>query len=311
MTLTDFNSCRLWRETLLSNSRKFWKWAVLRVGPGRDILDSRILYIVPEIKISYSASRDVLSSVLKAIREGETPHMKKMTIHTDLRYIDPTLVSSAVLQLEECVITDGQRSQLEAIITSIAETGESKLKELVFRGNGEIYALDPRIVAEALVKLKTIGYDLKLSHGQVKKVFSRIRASQDLRLTELHPYWNVSMVPSEVFAGALSRLERVTLGSWPEVTPSQLDSLFLMLSSHQADLQGSTLTLKELMLSSTDLSSVSPEVMVGAIQRLEEVDFWSGKMTGQQITAVLTMVNERRQGRLKKLEIIGPEVGGY
>ena len=116
---------------------------------------------------------------------------------------------------------------------------------------------------------------------------------------------------SEVFAGTLSRPERVTLGSWTRRTPSQLDSLFLMLSSHQADLQGSTLTLKDLMLSSTDLSSVSPEVMVGAVQRLEEVDFRSGKMTGQQITAVLTMVNERRQGRLKKLEIIGPEVAGF
>ena len=81
---------------------------MLRVGPGRDILDSRILYIVPEIKISYSTSRDFLSSVLEAIREGKTPHMKRMTIHTDLRYIDPTLVSSAVLQLEECVITAGQ-----------------------------------------------------------------------------------------------------------------------------------------------------------------------------------------------------------
>ena len=100
---------------------------MLRVGPGQDILDSRILYIVPEIKISYSTSRDVLSSVLKAIREGETPHMKKMTIHRALCFIHPTLVSSAVLQLEECVITDGQRSQLEAIMTSIAETGESKL----------------------------------------------------------------------------------------------------------------------------------------------------------------------------------------
>ena len=81
-----------------------------------------------------------------------------------------------------------------------------------------------------------------------------------------------------------------------------------MLISQQEEAGQST--LRELMLSSTDLSSVSPEVLVGAIQSLETVDFWSGKMTAEQITAILTMLKDNRQERLKKLEIIGPEVGG-
>ena len=111
-----------------------------------------------------------------------------------------------------------------------------------------------------------------------------------------------------MFARAVSRLERVTLGSWTGVTAGQLESLFQMLISQQEEAGQST--LRELMLSSTDLSSVSPEVLVGAIQSLETVDFWSGKMTAEQITAILTMLKENRQERLKKLEIIGPEVGG-
>ena len=236
-----------------------------------------------------------------------------MTSHRAISFIySSTLVSSAVLQLEECVITDGKLCQLEAILTSIAETEESKLREFAFHGDGEINYMDTRTVTVALVKLKTIGYDLglELSSGQVESLFSRIRDCQDLRLTELHPYWNVSLVPPEVFAGGLLRLQRVTLGSWTGVTPSQLESLFLMLFSHQAEVGGPTSTLKQLMFSSTDLTSVSPEVLVGAIQNLEEVDFWSGKMTLPQITAILNMLKDNRQGSLKKIEIIGPEVGG-
>ena len=249
--------------------------------------------------------------LLEAISEGETPKLKKLNIRClALNRIDSTLVSRAVVQVQECVITGG-RFHLWDILDRIATAQESKLRELAFHGDVGMFGMDPRNLSEALVKLKSIGYDLgslDLSSGQINSLFSQIRDSQDLRLKELRPYWNVSMVPPEVFARAVSRLERVTLGSWTGVTAGQLESLFQMLISQQEEAGQST--LRELMLSSTDLSSVSPEVLVGAIQSLETVDFWSGKMTAEQITAILTMLKENRQERLKKLEIIGPEVGG-
>ena len=309
-------NCRLWRETILSDSGKFWRWAQLRVdsslypSQADDLLNSSLFYIVPEIRISPGSRPDVVGSLLEAISEGETPRLKKLNLRClAVKRINPSLVSRAVLQVQECVITDGGFRHLWAILNRIATAEESNLRELAFHGDVEIGRMDPGTLAEALVKLKTIGYDLcSLSLGQINSLFSRIRDSQDLRLTELHPYWNVSMVPPEVFGGALLRLERVTLGSWTGVTADQLESLFRLLVSHQEEAGEST--LRELMLSSTDLSSVSPEVLVGAIQRLETVDFWSGKMTAEQITAILTMLKENRQERLKKLEIIGPDFGG-
>ena len=135
----------------------------------------------------------------------------------------------------------------------------------------------------------------------VLALFTRIREALDLRLTELGLTWDVSQVPPEVFAGALSRLETVWVSFLPRVTPSQLEALFLRLISHQEEAGGSD--LKKLRLTWTDLTSVSPEILVGAIQKLEEVVITHGTMTVEQITAVLTMVKEKQHGRLQRFGI--------
>ena len=57
--------------------------------------------------------------------------------------------------------------------------------------------------------------------------------------------------------------------------------------------------LKQLELMSPRLTS--PEVLVGAIQRLEKVVL-IGRITADHITAVLLMVINNRQGRLKYIE---------
>ena len=161
---------------------------MLRVDPwqfpsqSEDLLSSRILSIVPEIRISPSAGPNILRSLLKAIRKGETKHLKKMTSHL---YNNPTLVSSAIVQLEECVITGSvQFCDLLAILARVAASEDSKLRELAFQGSTRRMDMDSSVMVDALVKLKTIGYDLgslELSDDQVTSLFSRIRESQDHR----------------------------------------------------------------------------------------------------------------------------------
>ena len=198
--------------------------------------------------------------------------------------------------------------QLEAILTGIAGSQDSKLRELTCTG-ADISGMDPEILSEALVKLETVGGG-RLSPGQVLALFSRISESPNLRLTKLDLDWNISMVPPEMFAGALSRLERVQFWRGTGVTADQLESLFLMLFSHQVEAGGSTLTLKHVKFYGTDLTSVSLKVVVGAIQRLEEVVVWGGTVSAKQINAILTMVKDNRQGRLKDLVIFRPDVVG-
>ena len=68
--------------------------------------------------------------------------------------------------------------------------------------------------------------------------------------------------------------------------------------------------LKQLKFCGIDLTSVSPEVLVGAIQSLEKVEFWRGKMTMDQINAILTMLKGNQQGRLKYVVIYRPSILG-
>ena len=65
----------------------------------------------------------------------------------------------------------------------------------------------------------------------------------------------------------------------------------------------SVLRLTELYVHHSDLSHIPPEVMVGAIQRLERVEFWRGRITSEQATAILNMAKEDRLGKIKWIRI--------
>ena len=312
------NSCRLWRATILSDSGKFWRWALLRVDPGQyssqadDLLTSTMFFIVPEIKIS--TGPDIVESILQVVSEGKTLQLKKIIVSSPsgpLAQLSPDIFAGAAVKVERLKLLSMPSSvQLEAILSRLAGSQDSKLRKLSCYGwsRADISGMDPEILSQALVKLKTVD-DLflfvHLSPGQYLSLFSQISEAPNLRLARLQLYWDVSLVPPEVFAGALSRLERVVFRPWTGVTPSQLDSLFLMLSSHQVEAGGSTLTLKRLKFYFNDLASVSPEVLVGAIQRLERVAFYgsSSRMAVEQMTAILTMLKSNQQGRLTVVEI--------
>ena len=304
---------RLWSSVLLSDSGKFWMWAVLNVDPGLypsqgyDLINSRILPIIPKIRISPITGPNIVESLLVSISQGEARQLKEITISSATGSLDPEIFSRAAVKLQ-ILRADLSSVQLEAIFTRSAATQDSRLRKLYFYHSADISGMDPEILCQALLKLKSCPYWVKLSADQVLALFSRIKESPDLRPTELLLWWDVSMVPPDVFAGALSRLERVKILGWSRVTPSQLESLFMLMISNQEEAGGSK--LKQLKFHYTDLTSVSPEVLVGAIQRLENVAVWIGKMTADQITAILTMLKGNQKGRLKYVQIFRPSIFG-
>ena len=255
-----------------------------------------MLYIVPKIWISLTASKDLVESLLRLISEGKTLKLKKLS--GTLAQVSPELLAGAAMKLEGLPFVLSFL-QMKAILTRINGTPDPKLRELSC-------IVSPEIMSVALVKLETVD-GLKLSPDQVLSVLSRIRESPDLRLTGLDlARTNVSLVPPEVFAGALSRLETVTFGSLTRVTAPQLKSLCRTLISHQAE--AGEPKLKQLKVWDSDLSSVSPEVLVGTIQRLERVEFWYVRLTEDQITVILLMLKRKQQGRLKHLQIHHPKL---
>ena len=300
--LVNVNSFRPWRDTVLSDSGKFWKLAHLSVDASRypsqatDLLTSRILFIAPSIQISSGSFLE--EPLLRVITEGKTPQLKKLT--GIFAQISPQILAGAALKVER-LWANLISPQLQAILKEITATQDHKLKELhTWNCWNDHSSIDPQFLSAALVKLETVSSNFKLSPGQILSLFSRIRDSPDLRLAELRlGYSNVSMVPPDVFAGAVSRLGS---GEFLKVSADQLEVLFRKLISHQAG--------PGLRLWGPNLSFISPGALVGAIQKLEVVELQLPWMTAAQFTEVLTMLKENQQRRLKHIQILNPTVSG-
>ena len=305
VVLVNVNSFRPWRDTVLSDSGKFWKLAHLSVDASRypsqatDLLTSRILFIAPRIKISPGNLEEPL---LRVITEGKTPQLKKLT--GIFAQVSPQILAGAALKVER-LWANLISPQLQAILKEITATKDHKLKELHCWTWNDHSGIDPQFLSAALVKLETVS-GFKLLPGQILSLFSRIRDSPDLRLAELRlGNSNVSMVPPDVFVRAVSRLGSV---EFREVSADQLEALFRKLFYHQAG-AGDT-KLRQLKLWGPNLSSISPSVLVGAIQKLEVVELQLPRLTAAQFIEVLTMLKENQQRRLKHIQILDPTVSG-
>ena len=201
---------------------------------------------------------------------------------------------------------------MEEILTRLATTGQSQLRELdvAFTGDTDLTHMDPEILTGALVKLKTtswILYNVRLSSEQVTHLFTKISNTEDLRLTKVDLSWPppVSQVPPAVLTGAISRLEEVGFGG-SDLTPVQLEAIFTMMANQQPE--GSK--LKMLGFLGHDLSGISPELLLGAIRTLEKLMLFETTLDVVQVNAILCLVTEGPRGRLNKITICHPNILG-
>ena len=297
--------CRDWSKIFRGDSgAKYWSWAQLRVNLNRfpdqrvDLRGSRIIRLVPEIRI-WRADHNLLRFVLESVMDGETVQLKKLTTYCGLAYIDPGLLSSAVLKLQDCNINFAQQGQQKAILAGIRDSASRSLKnlELGFLAFDDLQVA-PDIVAGAAMKLERL--KTRLSSPQMKAIIIRLAATEDSKLRELvvcgGPFGLSSLDP-EVVAGAYVKLETVGPNLIGLPSSGQASALFSRIL-HSPDLR-----LKKLFLRGQDLSLVPPEDLVGVIQRLEVVMFRWGMMTGEQASAILTLAKENRLGKIKRIMI--------
>ena len=291
---------KIFRED--SGAAKYWSWASLSVNSKypdqrEDLLNARILRLVPEISIrTKRADHQLMQLVLQSIQDGVTFNLKKLTINSVPVNIDPGLLATAVLKVQDCTIYRAPPCHLETVLTAIRDSTTTILRHLDLGYSG--HQVSPDILAEAAMKLETL--KARFSRPQVEAILTRLAASQDSRLRRLGirdgPV-TISTLDPEVVAGALVKLETVGDVLSYGLSAGQLLALISRINNSP------DLRLKELILYGKYLSLVPPEVLVGAIQRLEVAEFWRGKMTGEQLTAILTLAKENRLGRIKIIRI--------
>ena len=98
-------------------------------------------------------------------------------------------------------------------------------------------------------------------------------------------------------AGALTKLEKVGYDLIWSLSAAQLAAIFSRIR------ESPVLRLRHFGLHINNISHISPLLLVGVIQRLETFEFFLGKMTVEQATAILTMAKENKLGKIKKIRI--------
>ena len=135
----------------------------MRAHPGQypsqadDLLTSRVLYIVPQIWISYSTSLGLLESLLQVISEGKTPLIRKLNCFVELApQVSPEVLAGAAMKLGS-LRSEMSSPQLEAILARIVGSPDSKLRKIACWWSGpDMSSMDPEILSEALVNLETV-----------------------------------------------------------------------------------------------------------------------------------------------------------
>ena len=68
--------------------------------------------------------------------------------------------------------------------------------------------------------------------------------------------------------------------------------------------------MKELGIGEIDLSGFPSELLLAAIRKLEVISFHETTFTAAQMNAILSMISEGRQGKLRRIIVNFPEVQG-
>ena len=166
-----------------------------------------------QIKIRGSPDKTIVEPLLKSIRDGVTVQLEELTLYIGpgLRYIEPNLVSSAVLKVEDCTIIAGlSLGQLKAILRGVIHNTNASLRSLNFGDCWNAKYVAPDILAEAAVKLES----LKVrdpSRSQMEAVLTRLAATPDSRLKHLRfgGTVDVRQMDPEIVKTALAKLESV------------------------------------------------------------------------------------------------------
>ena len=174
----------LWRNTL--EKGKFWKWAKLSVNlvhhpeQREKLIHSRKLALVTEMKILSVMHRDqpLVESLLHAISVGATPKMEKLFISLGPWNIDASLLSRAVIKVEDCRVKYGSH-HLEAIFTAIIQSQDLAIKRLTMEFSSAEVSAD--VMTAAAVRLEGL-YLGRVTPAQVEELLTRLANNQDIKL---------------------------------------------------------------------------------------------------------------------------------
>ena len=250
-----------------------------------------------------------LEAILGAVSQGSDIALETLRLvgglGLELAQVSPDILAGAAVKLTRLALRYPTSSQVGEILTRVASSQDNKLRVfLICVGAPDISELEPKIVAGALLKLENTGHllhMLRLSPGQINHLFTQMKDTEVLPFTRLDlnfgiPY--ISEISPEAVAGALAKLEEVY---FVRASPAHLQAIL-----SRIQLGGTKLRLLKFRVA--NMSAVTSELLLGALRMVRTVWLSRATFTTEQVTSVLSMLNEGSQGKLKKLKIFGPDI---
>ena len=283
--------CHRWRE--VAEAPALWAWVCLAVHstnlsymPG--LLRGRLLgvremraRVVSEELLQVVASHPALRSldVSDATVGGSLTSGSDESLH--LQHLEPSLLASAITGLTKLSIweTHLTTEQTEALFARMTVTHQLRSLDISYN---DLSGVKPSLLARAAMELEELRVrGTSLTPAQGEALFTALDEGES-RLETLHlSYCNLATLDPSLFARVVCGLREVAV-MYCSLTPSQLQTLF-----HSVR-QGSSLTAVD--LSHNDLSSVDPEILAEAVNKLETVALNRTCVTCEQVTSGITIV---------------------
>ena len=143
----------------------------------------------------------------------------------------------------------------------------------------DLSSVAPGLLAGAVKKLRTliVSYG-QLTTQQIESILAAITKDSQLKYLSIS-FNDLSSVEPGLLAAAVRNLETLDVMQG-RLTRQQTESIIAAVSEDSQ--------LKDLVLSSNDLSTVEPGLLAVAINKLKNVDMNDSKLTSQQVNMILT-----------------------
>ena len=213
----------------------------------------------------------------------------KLCLHTvisDTKLdLQPRLLAQLVCRQEKMsfgfsILTSRHLEQLLYYI----QKRTSELRVLKIREN-LLSGINGSLLSGAACRLETLDLDKTwITFGQADQLFGRISTCPALKLrTLILSRNNLFRCNSHHLSEAVCRLEEVNLWNCC-LTPEQVEHLVTRIKSHEK------LRLIRLNISNNNLSKISPELLSGAVSRLEEIDLNFTSISTEQIKSIFNVI---------------------
>ena len=242
-------------------------------------------------------TQEQIIGIFTAMSHG-TNLKELILLDIDIALIEPSALASALSKVEEVRVWrsflrtgsyDISVQQAQELFSILSE--ETKLKRL-FLLTRNMVNIDPGVLAKALNNLE----EITLSHNmitdiQARNVFKKMTEKtflQKLRIMKI----NLSSIQSNILAKGVTQIKELIMVGC-NLTSEQAIAVF------EAILQGCA--IKILDVSNNNLSSLDPELLAKAINRLTKIILDNNELTFIQITRILSLCAEKTN--LKKMTI--------